>query len=43
MKEKKSALFVFQDRISWCSSGCPGTCSVDQDSLELRDLPASAS
>jgi hypothetical protein len=26
-----------------CSSSCPGTCSVDQAGLELRDLPASAS
>lgn len=26
-----------------CSSGCPGPHSVDQVSLELRDLPASAS
>lgn len=23
-----------------CSSGCPGTCSVNKASLELRDLPA---
>jgi hypothetical protein len=36
-------LFRFQDRVSLCSSGCPGTCSVDQASLELRNLPASAS
>jgi hypothetical protein len=39
-------LFVclfFQDRISLCSSGCPGTHSVDQAGLELRNLPASAS
>jgi hypothetical protein len=26
-----------------CSPGCPGTCSVDQAGLKLRDLPASAS
>lgn len=33
----------FQDRISLCSPGIPGTHSVDQASLELRDPPASAS
>ena len=31
----------FQDRVSLCSLGCPGTHSVDQAGLELRDLPAS--
>jgi hypothetical protein len=36
-------LFVFQDRVSLCSLGCPGTHSVDQAGLELRDPPASAS
>ena len=35
--------FVFQDRVSLCSPGFPGTHSVDQTDLELRDLPASAS
>jgi hypothetical protein len=35
--------FVFQDRVSLCSPGCPGTHSVDQAGLELRYLPASAS
>jgi hypothetical protein len=34
--------FVFQDRVSLCSSGCPGTHSVDQAGLELRKSPASA-
>jgi hypothetical protein len=34
---------VFQDRVSLWSSGCPGTHFVDQGSLELRNLPASAS
>jgi hypothetical protein len=33
----------FQDRVSLCSLGCPGTHSVHQAGLELRDLPASAS
>ena len=33
----------FQDRVSLCGPGCPGTRSVDQAALELRDLPASAS
>jgi hypothetical protein len=36
-------LFVLQDSVSLCSPGCPGTHSVDQAGLELRDLPASAS
>jgi hypothetical protein len=36
-------LFGFQDRVSLCSPGCPGTHSVDQAGLELRNLPASAS
>jgi hypothetical protein len=30
------------DRDSLCSTDCPGTCSVDQAGLELRDLPACA-
>jgi hypothetical protein len=34
---------VFQDRVSLCSLGCPGTHFVDQVGLELRNLPASAS
>jgi hypothetical protein len=34
---------VFQDRVSLCSSGYPGTHSVDQAGLELRNPPASAS
>jgi hypothetical protein len=35
--------FVFKkDRVSLCSPGCPGTHSVDQAGLELRDLSASA-
>jgi hypothetical protein len=36
-------VFVFQDRVSLYSPGCPGTCFVDQAGLELRNLPASAS
>jgi hypothetical protein len=32
-----------RDRVSLCSSGCPGTHSVDQAGLELRNPPASAS
>jgi hypothetical protein len=35
--------FVFLDRVSLCSLGCPGTHSVDQAGLELRNPPASAS
>jgi hypothetical protein len=35
--------FIFQDRVSLCSPGYPGTHSVDQVDLEFRNLPASAS
>jgi hypothetical protein len=34
---------VFQDKVSLCSLGCPGTHSVDQAGLKLRNPPASAS
>jgi hypothetical protein len=34
---------VFWDRVSLCSPACPGTHSVDQAGLELRNPPASAS
>jgi hypothetical protein len=33
----------FSCRVSLCSPGCPGTHSVDQAGLKLRDPPASAS
>jgi hypothetical protein len=36
-------IFVFWHRVSLCSPGCPGTHSVDQAGLELRNPPASAS
>jgi hypothetical protein len=32
---------VFQERVSLFRPGCPGTHSVDQAGLELRNLPAS--
>ncbi|GAB1285783.1 Protein ELYS [Apodemus speciosus] len=32
-----------EDRVSLCSPGCPGTHSVDQAGLELRNPPVSAS
>jgi hypothetical protein len=35
--------WFFRDRVSLCSPGCPGTHSVDQAGLELRNPPASAS
>jgi hypothetical protein len=35
--------FDFRDRISLYSPGCPGTHSVDQAGLKLRNPPASAS
>jgi hypothetical protein len=34
---------LFRDRVSLCNFGCAGTHSVDQDDLELRNPPASAS
>jgi hypothetical protein len=34
---------VSQDRVFLCSPGCPGTHSVDQADLKLRNPPASAS
>ena len=36
-------IWIFRDRISLCSPGCPGTHSLDQAGLELRNLPASVS
>jgi hypothetical protein len=36
-------VFVFQDRVSLYSPGCPRTHFVDQAGLELRNPPASAS
>ena len=35
--------FIFWDRVSLCSPSCPGTHSIDQAGLELRNSPASAS
>jgi hypothetical protein len=35
--------FSLQDRVSLYSPGYPGTHSVDQAHLQLRNLPASAS
>ena len=35
--------FLFWDRVSLCSPGCPGTHFVDQAGLELRNPPAFAS
>jgi hypothetical protein len=43
-QSRNFVLFLFfRDRISLYSPGCPGTHSVDQAGLELRNLPASAS
>jgi hypothetical protein len=33
----------YGDKVSLCSPGCPGTHSVDQAGLKLRNPPASAS
>jgi hypothetical protein len=35
--------FFLRDRVSLCSPGCPGTHSVDQAGLKLRNPPVSAS
>ena len=35
--------FFFLDKVSLCNPGCPGTHSIDQVGLELRNLSASAS
>jgi hypothetical protein len=35
-------VFCFFETVSLCSSDCPETCSVDQASLQLRDLCTSA-
>jgi hypothetical protein len=35
--------FVFRDRVSLCSLGCPGTHFVDQAGLKLRNPPVSVS
>jgi hypothetical protein len=37
------SIYSSPNRVSLCSPGCPGTHSVDQVGLELRDWPASAS
>jgi hypothetical protein len=37
------SFLVFQDRVSLCSLGCPGTHFADQAGLELRNPPAPAS
>ena len=36
-------LVFFQDRVSLCSPGCPGTHSVEHAGLKFKNLPASAS
>jgi hypothetical protein len=36
-------VLVFRDRVSLCSPYCPGTHSVDQAGLKLRNPPVSAS
>ena len=36
-------LFIFQDKVSLCSAGYPGTHSVDQAGLQIRDSADSAS
>jgi hypothetical protein len=41
--EPPLAPLFFQDRVSLCSSGCPGTHSVDQAILKLKRFAHSAS
>ncbi|GAB1290998.1 Exocyst complex component 6B [Apodemus speciosus] len=40
---KRKNIGLTEGKVSLCSHGCPGTHSVDQAGLELRNLPASAS
>jgi hypothetical protein len=42
-KKKAFLLYFFQDRVSLYILACPGTHSVGQAGLEVRDHPASAS
>ena len=42
-REDTLVFFLFGDRVSLCSPGCPGTYFVDQAGLELSNPPASAS
>jgi hypothetical protein len=42
-KIRKKYILVFRDRVSLYSPGCPGTHSVDQAGLKLRNSPASDS
>jgi hypothetical protein len=35
--------FFLQDKVSLCSPGCPGSHSIDQAGLELKNPPVSAS
>jgi hypothetical protein len=37
------SFFFFWDRVSLYTPGCPGTHSVDQADIQLRNMPASAS
>jgi hypothetical protein len=37
------SVFVFRDRVSLYSPGCPGTHFVDQSGLKLRNSPVSTS
>jgi hypothetical protein len=37
------SFFFFFETVSLCRPSCPGTHSVDQAGLKLRNLPASAS
>jgi hypothetical protein len=43
MQHHTRLFLVFQDRVSQYIPGCPGTHSVDQAGLELRNPPVSAS
>jgi hypothetical protein len=43
IKNNKTFFVFFRDRVSLYRPGCPGTHSVDQAGLELRNLPTSAS
>ena len=41
--KEQQVIYLFSETGVLCSSGCPGTCCINQAGLELRDPSASAS
>lgn len=40
LRNSKLCFWLWEDRVFLCSLCCPGTCSIDEAGLELRDSPA---